>query len=38
MIHPERFGDVVAARRGAVARAFTDEELALEWLLGGGTS
>jgi hypothetical protein len=35
MIHPERFGDVVAARRGASARAFTDEELAGAWLLGG---
>jgi hypothetical protein len=34
MIHPERFGDIVAARRGAVARAFTDEAAALDWLLG----
>jgi hypothetical protein len=34
MIHPERFGDVVAARRGAAARAFTDEAAALDWLLG----
>ncbi len=34
MIHPERFGDIVASNRGAVLRAFTDEALALEWLLG----
>ena len=34
MIHHERFGEVVAATRGAVARVFTDEGLALGWLLG----
>lgn len=34
-IHPERFGEIVATRHGAVARTFTDEALALDWLLGG---
>ncbi len=34
MIHPERFGEIIATNRGALARAFTDEALALEWLLG----
>jgi hypothetical protein len=34
MIHPERFGELVARNRGADARAFTDETLALDWLLG----
>lgn len=34
MIHRERFGEVVANTRGAVARVFTDEGLALDWLLG----
>ena len=34
MIHPERFGELVARNRGADARVFTDEALALEWLLG----
>jgi hypothetical protein len=34
MIHPERFGEIVATTRGADARVFTDESLALEWLLG----
>ena len=34
LIHPERFGDVVAATHGATARAFTDEAMALGWLLG----
>jgi hypothetical protein len=34
LIHPERFGEIVATNRGAVARAFTDEALALDWLLG----
>jgi hypothetical protein len=32
IIHPERFGEIVATRRGADARVFTDEALALEWL------
>jgi hypothetical protein len=35
LIHPERFGEIVAARRGAVIRTFTDEDGALRWLLGG---
>lgn len=35
LIHPERFGEIVATRHGAVARTFTDEDLALGWLLGG---
>lgn len=34
MIHPERFGELVARNRGADARVFTDEALALDWLLG----
>lgn len=34
LIHPERFGEIVATNRGAVARTFIDEGLALEWLLG----
>ena len=34
MIHPDRFGELVARNRGADARAFTDEALALDWLLG----
>ena len=33
MIHRERFGEIVAANRGAVARVFTDERAAFEWLL-----
>ena len=32
MIHPERFGEIVARNRGADARVFTDEALAVEWL------
>jgi hypothetical protein len=32
IIHPERFGEIVATRRGADARVFTEEALALEWL------
>jgi hypothetical protein len=34
MIHPERFGELVARNRGADARVFTDEAMALDWLLG----
>lgn len=34
MIHPERFGEIIATTRGALARAFTDETLAIDWLLG----
>lgn len=33
IVHPERFGEIVAANHGAVARVFTDESAALEWLL-----
>jgi hypothetical protein len=32
MIHPERFGELVARNRGADARVFTDEKLARDWL------
>ena len=35
LIHPERFGEIVARNRGADARAFTEEAPALDWLLGG---
>ena len=34
MIHPERFGELVARNRGGDARVFIDETLALDWLLG----
>lgn len=33
MVHPQRFGEIVATNRGALLRVFTDEALALEWLL-----
>lgn len=33
MIHPERFGEIVATTRGADGRVFTNEASALEWLL-----
>jgi hypothetical protein len=33
MIHPDRFGEVVARNRGADARVFTDEAEALRWLV-----
>jgi hypothetical protein len=33
MIHPDRFGEIVARNRGADARVFTDEADALQWLL-----
>jgi SpoIIAA-like len=33
LIHPERFGEIVAIQHGAVVRVFTEEALALEWLL-----
>lgn len=33
MIHPERFGEIVARNRGADTRAFIDEQAALTWLL-----
>ena len=32
MIHPHRFGDVIAMSRGAPARAFTDLDEAMAWL------
>ena len=34
MIHPERFGELVARNRGGDARVFTDETMALDWLVG----
>jgi hypothetical protein len=34
MIDPARFGETVAVNRGAKARTFTDEAVALAWLLG----
>jgi hypothetical protein len=33
MIHPERFGELVARNRGADARVFTDAAAALAWIL-----
>ncbi len=33
MIHPDRFGELVARNRGADARVFTDGTQALDWLL-----
>lgn len=32
MIHPDRFGEIVARNRGADARVFTQEAEALDWL------
>ena len=32
MIHPDRFGEIVARNRGADARVFTNEREALDWL------
>ena len=32
MIHPDRFGELVARNRGADARVFTDEAEALAWV------
>jgi hypothetical protein len=34
MIHPQRFGEIVATNRGALLRVFTEEKPALDWLLG----
>lgn len=34
MIHPQRFGEVIAKSRGALARVFTDMEEALTWING----
>jgi hypothetical protein len=36
MIHPERFGELVARNRGADARVFTDQDAALAWIRGRG--
>ncbi len=33
MIHPHRFGEIVATNRGANVRVFTDEQFALDWVL-----
>ena len=33
IIDKERFGQIVAANRGALAGVFTDERMALDWLL-----
>ena len=33
IIHPERFAEIVATNRGANVKAFTDEQMALDWLL-----
>lgn len=33
MVHPQRFGEIVATNRGALIRVFTDMDLALNWLL-----
>ncbi len=32
MIHPQRFGEVIAKSRGAIARVFTDLDEALAWI------
>lgn len=32
MIHPQRFGQVVATNRGAVVGVFSDEAMAVKWL------
>lgn len=34
LIHPQRFGEVIARSRGALARVFTDPEEAIAWLTG----
>ena len=33
MVHPHRFGEIVANNRGANMKVFTDEQMALDWLL-----
>lgn len=33
MVHPQRFGEIVATNRGGLIRVFTDQALALNWLL-----
>jgi len=34
MIHPQRFGEVIAKTRGATAQVFTDLDEALAWISG----
>ncbi|MGB5131680.1 MAG: STAS/SEC14 domain-containing protein [Steroidobacteraceae bacterium] len=34
MIHPQRFGEVIATSHGAIARVFTDLDEALAWISG----
>jgi hypothetical protein len=34
MTHPQRFGEVIATSRGALARIFTDLVEALAWISG----
>ena len=34
MIHPQRFGEVIAKSRGAQARVFTDLDEAMAWISG----
>lgn len=38
MIHPQRFGEIVATNRGAFLRVFTERAEALEWLLSAPKS
>lgn len=33
MVHPQRFGEIVATNRGASIRVFTERKAALDWLL-----
>lgn len=33
MVHPQRFGEIVATDHGGLIRVFTDRGLALDWLL-----
>ncbi|MGQ0383411.1 MAG: hypothetical protein ACT4UP_01795 [Gammaproteobacteria bacterium] len=33
MVHPQRFGEIVATNRGALLRVFTERKPALDWLL-----
>jgi len=34
MIHPQKFGEVIATSRGALARVFTNLDEALAWISG----
>jgi hypothetical protein len=36
LVHPDRFGEIVATRHGAALGVFTDELLALKWLVRKG--